>query len=147
MPDGSVYSTTDPTGSTPHHHPSLADLEAHYTAAKLPLSYRGWTEDVCGYPVITYKKEQEQFMGGFIDAGQADDIVEQTVARLLERLPAILDSKLRIHPIQAESIVQATTGRTVAQLKNDAIPRGQADDIARAAADYTVEQLAEAGKS
>lgn len=51
-PDGSVYSTSD-NSTTPHHHPSLADLEAYYAGWGWPLTYRGWTEDVAGYPVIT----------------------------------------------------------------------------------------------
>jgi len=50
-PDGSVYSTSDLT-NTPHHHPDLADLEAFYAYYGMTLTYRGWTEDVAGYPVI-----------------------------------------------------------------------------------------------
>jgi hypothetical protein len=50
-PDGSAYSTSD-NSSTPHHHPDLADLEAYYAGWGWPLTYRGWTEDVAGYPVI-----------------------------------------------------------------------------------------------
>lgn len=52
MPDGSVYSTSD-NSTTPHHHPDLADLEAFYAGWGWPLTYRGWTEDVAGYPVMT----------------------------------------------------------------------------------------------
>lgn len=44
-PDGSVYSTSDPS-TTPHHHPNLAHLEAYYAYYGVPLTYRGWTEDV-----------------------------------------------------------------------------------------------------
>jgi len=158
-PDGSVYSTTDPYRLTPVHHPSLADLEARYAAAGLPLTYRGWTEDIAGTPVVKYSgglaaqgtttpKAEEEFMGGKIDAGQANDIVEQTVERLLDRMPDVLDNRVRIHPIQAESIVRATTGRVVAILRGDKIDAGQADDIARASAEYVREELAaqEAGK-
>lgn len=50
-PDGSVYSTSD-LKNTPHHHPNLEDLEAYYAYYGMPLSYRGWTEDVAGYPVL-----------------------------------------------------------------------------------------------
>jgi hypothetical protein len=50
-PDGSVYSTSD-NSTIPHHHPSLADLEDFYAGWGWPLTYRGWTEDVAGYPVI-----------------------------------------------------------------------------------------------
>jgi hypothetical protein len=52
MPDGSVYSTSDLT-NTPHHHPDLADLERYYAYYGMNLTYRGWTEDVQGIPVIT----------------------------------------------------------------------------------------------
>jgi hypothetical protein len=50
-PDGAVYSTSD-LGSTPHHHPSLGDLGAYYAYYGMPLTYRGWTEDVEGTPVV-----------------------------------------------------------------------------------------------
>lgn len=52
MPDGTVYSTSD-NSNTPHHHPSLAELESYYAGWGWPLTYRGWTEDVQGTPVIT----------------------------------------------------------------------------------------------
>jgi hypothetical protein len=54
MPDGTVYSSTNPNSTVPRRHPSIADLMAVYAAAGLPLTYRGWTEDVCGYRVVTY---------------------------------------------------------------------------------------------
>jgi hypothetical protein len=50
-PDGSVYSTTDPYGYTPHHHPNIADLLNAY-AANNPLTFLGWTEDVEDTPVL-----------------------------------------------------------------------------------------------
>lgn len=50
-PDGTVYSTSDLT-ATPHHHPDLADLERYYAYYGMPLTWRGWTEDVEGTPVI-----------------------------------------------------------------------------------------------
>lgn len=50
-PDGSVYSTSDLT-TTPHHHPDLTDLENYYAYYGMALTYRGWTEDVAGYPVL-----------------------------------------------------------------------------------------------
>jgi len=51
-PDGSVYSTSNPYGTTPRHHPNLADLIYVYSFDN-PLTYLGWTEDVEGTPVIT----------------------------------------------------------------------------------------------
>jgi hypothetical protein len=53
MPDGSVYSTSD-LSNVPHHHPSLADLEAYYAYYGMTLTYRGWTEDVQDVPVIAF---------------------------------------------------------------------------------------------
>ena len=84
-------------------------------------------------------ESEEDFMGGKIDAQQAEDIVQAVVARVI----AALDGKVKIHPVQAESIVQATTTRTTAAVDalntGKIIDRGQADDIARAAARYTEE--------
>ncbi|UVK58419.1 endolysin [Arthrobacter phage GlobiWarming] len=50
-PDMSVYSTSDLV-NVPHHHPDLADLEAYYAYYGMNLTYRGWTEDVAGFPVM-----------------------------------------------------------------------------------------------
>jgi hypothetical protein len=50
-PDGSCYSTSD-LSNTPYHHPSLAHLEWFYAYYGMALTYRGWTEDVEGTPVI-----------------------------------------------------------------------------------------------
>lgn len=50
-PDGSVYSTTHPTATTPTHHPDMADLFRAY-ARYNPLTYLGWTEDVEDTPVV-----------------------------------------------------------------------------------------------
>lgn len=57
-PDGSVYSTSD-NSTIPHHHPNLQDLEDYYAGWGWPLTYRGWTEDVAGYPVITTNNEDD----------------------------------------------------------------------------------------
>jgi hypothetical protein len=152
-PDGSVFSTSD-NGTTPHHHPDLADLEAYYEGWGWSLSYRGWTEDVCGFPVITTaggilpagtitEENEDDFMAGLIDAAQAEAIAQRAAALVFEKL----DNKVRINALQAESIVQATTARTVDGV--DALNTGklisarQADDIARAAARYSEQ---EAGK-
>jgi len=51
MADGSVYSTSD-LGRTPHHHRDLADLEAYYAHYGIPLTYRGWTEDIPGAAAV-----------------------------------------------------------------------------------------------
>jgi hypothetical protein len=142
-PDGSIYSTSSPTGTTPTHHPNLADLFVAYSRYN-PLTYLGWTEDVAGYPVVAGQgtittqstPTQEDFMGGQIDAVQAESMVQETVNRVI----AALNGRLVINPQQAEDIVQATTGRVVSVLKDQPIDRQQADDIARAAARYNQER-------
>jgi hypothetical protein len=50
-PDGSVYSTSTLT-NTPYHHPTLTHLENFYAYYGMNLTYRGWTEDIAGYPVV-----------------------------------------------------------------------------------------------
>jgi hypothetical protein len=56
-PDGRIYSTTHPTRLTPTVHPNLADLMRVYANAGLPLTYLGWTEDVCDYLVVKFVPE------------------------------------------------------------------------------------------
>jgi hypothetical protein len=48
-PDGSVYSTSDPS-NTPHHHPSLDHLLSYYS--RLEPTFLGWTEDIEGVAVV-----------------------------------------------------------------------------------------------
>lgn len=48
-PDGSVFSTSDPS-NTPHHHPNLDHLLSYYRA--LRPTYLGWTEDIEGVAVV-----------------------------------------------------------------------------------------------
>jgi hypothetical protein len=43
QPDGSIWSASHPTRTTPVHHSSLADIERYYNGR---LTYLGWTEDV-----------------------------------------------------------------------------------------------------
>lgn len=52
-PDGAVWSTSD-NDTTPHRHPDMDDLEAFYAGWGWPLTYRGWTEDVQGTPVMSW---------------------------------------------------------------------------------------------
>jgi len=152
-PDGTVFSTSD-LGSVPHQHLDLSDLMNYYARYDMTLTYLGWTEDVAGYPVLAADginpqgtitpqastESEEDFMGGFIDKQQAEDIAK----RAAELVLAALDGKVKIHPVQAESIVKATTARTVdgvdARNKGKLINAQQADDIARAAARYTEEE-------
>lgn len=50
-PDGSIYSTSDPS-TIPHHHPNLADLMGYYAYYGLPLTYLGWSEDIENVRVV-----------------------------------------------------------------------------------------------
>jgi murein DD-endopeptidase MepM/ murein hydrolase activator NlpD len=88
----------------------------------------------------THTDSQEDFMGGMIDASQAEDIAQRAAALVVEAL----NGRVLINPVQAESIVQATTERTVegvdARNQGKQIDRQQADDIARAAAQYNQEK-------
>jgi hypothetical protein len=117
-PDGSVYSTTDPVALTPVHHPDLADLEARYAGAGLPLTYRGWTEDIAGTPVVQYSalaaqgtttpKAEGKFMAetDFINKDQAEDIAKRAAVLVLAGIGPLLDKKLRVNVNQAEDIAQ-----------------------------------------
>lgn len=51
MPNGNVYSTSD-NNNTPHLHPDLEDLERYYAYYGMPLTYRGWTEDIENVSVV-----------------------------------------------------------------------------------------------
>lgn len=51
-PDGRVYSTSNLNPNPLKVHPNVADVEAYYARYGFTLTYRGWTEDVAGYPVI-----------------------------------------------------------------------------------------------
>lgn len=87
MADGSVYSTSDNT-NVPHHHPSLEDLEAYYARYDMPLFYRGWSEDVAGFPVINLDGINPQ---GSITLSQEDDVVTETdVAAIAAATVALL---------------------------------------------------------
>lgn len=92
MRDGSVYSTSDLNPTPLHHHPSLADLEAYYAYYNVPLTYRGWTEDVAGTPVIvdngsaaiapqgTIEKEIKDIMTAAEDAART--LLKMNIARM-----------------------------------------------------------------
>lgn len=55
-PDGTVYSTSNLAPHPLKHHPNIADVEAYYARYGSTLTYRGWSEDVAGFPVITEKE-------------------------------------------------------------------------------------------
>jgi len=95
MPDGSVYSTSDNT-NTPHHHPDLADLEAFYAAWGWPLTYRGWTEDVAGFPVITEGGIAAQ---GTIKSGDILDMANEEQLNRLLRAADRINGVVRDAPV------------------------------------------------
>lgn len=114
-PDGSVYSTSD-LSNTPHHHADLADLEAYYAYYGMPLTYRGWTEDVQGIPVIAQSglaamgtitqeaelsaaevKEIKEYIhavmiGGYTSAGKTHPGVGMVVEENQRRIAAVPDA-------------------------------------------------------
>jgi hypothetical protein len=133
-PDGSVYSTSNLNPNPVKHHPSIADVEAYYAYYGMTLTYRGWTEDVAGYPVIsldsgsigfdsiptppapvqedTLSAEEVLTIQGFINTLQdnlqkSEEVTEAMIAQLAARL----DKGIVISRTQAEDIVAATTAR------------------------------------
>lgn len=103
MPDGSVYSTSDLT-NTPHHHPNLADLEAYYAHYKMNLTYRGWTEDVCGWPVISL--DGGIAAQGSIEIPQEEDDLASSVDRIYEFTTTLFR---QYHEASIAKIYQFTT--------------------------------------
>jgi hypothetical protein len=51
QPDGTVWSASSPTDTTPVHHASMDDLESYYSGK---LTYLGWSEDVEDTPIISF---------------------------------------------------------------------------------------------
>ena len=72
-PDGSVFSTSD-NSTVPHHHPNLADLMNYYAAADLPLTYRGWTEDIEGVTVVDLGSASMGYDGEITEPTEEDDM-------------------------------------------------------------------------
>jgi hypothetical protein len=67
-PDGRVYSTSNLNPNPVKVHPNLADVEAYYARYNMTLTYRGWSEDVAGFPVIT----EGDFLMALTDQQQKD---------------------------------------------------------------------------
>lgn len=86
-PDGSVYSTSNLDPNPVKHHPSIADVEAYYAYYGMTLTYRGWTEDVAGYPVISLDSINFDSTTPEVDMPITDDdalkVAKATVALLM----------------------------------------------------------------
>lgn len=95
-PDGSCWSTSDPS-TIPRHHPNLANLEWYYAKYGQALTYRGWTEDVEGTPVITLEEEDM-----IVDVNPVQ--AEAIAARAAELVIAALNGKMLINRGQADDI-------------------------------------------
>lgn len=134
-PDGSVYSTSNLKPNPVKHHPSISDVEAYYAYYGMTLTYRGWTEDVAGYPVIsldtgsigfdsitptpapapqedTLSAEEVLTIQGFINTLQdnlqkSEEVTQTQNAQIAARL----DKGIVISRAQAEDIVAATVAR------------------------------------
>lgn len=119
------YNYNTPTFGCANPNPFMGELAA---AGSISLASAGEGS--------THTQLQEDFMGGTIDAQQAEDIAQRAAALVVEAL----NGRVLINPVQAESIVQATTERTVegvdARNQGKQIDPQQADDIAQAAARY-----------
>jgi hypothetical protein len=106
-PDGRVYSTSD-LGNTPHLHPDLADLEAYYAYYGMNLTYRGWTEDVAGYPVMAPTIQAESsatkpFQEETLSAAEVQEIKEYVHALLVKGYTSGGQAKPGIADIVAEN--------------------------------------------
>ena len=82
-PDGSVYSTTSPTGNRATHHRSLADLYNAY-APYNPLTWRGWTEDISGVRVV--QETQLSYESVTPTPVQEDTVTPEQMDQLIIRL-------------------------------------------------------------
>ena len=150
-PDGSIYSTSDPYGYTPHHHPSMADLLQTY-ARNNPLTYLGWTEDVEGTPVITLEDT--------LSAADAQNIIDSVQAmfnhavdeRLLKEMPGRVWSEPIDYrnPVTGELVPKGTTPETVLSyvdtntaklLTSENILSSIPDNLAQQVLDGLVERL------
>lgn len=49
QPDGSIWSSSSPTATSPVHHASLEAIQSYYGGR---LTYLGWTEDIEDIPVV-----------------------------------------------------------------------------------------------
>lgn len=74
QPDGTVWSASHPTDTTPVHHESMQDIETYYGGR---LGYLGWTEDLSGELVIDLDQSSipAPVVGGVaqLEAVQEDD--------------------------------------------------------------------------
>jgi hypothetical protein len=111
-PDGSVYSTSD-LSTTPHHHPDLADLEDYYAYYGMTLTYRGWTEDVAGYPVLT----KETFMA-LTDAQQLKLLQDVAFIKSeLENINTAGGKKVRFRDFFVQGVRAAQESRDILKAK------------------------------
>lgn len=140
-PDGSCYSTST-LGSTPYHHPNLAHLEAFYAYYGMTLTYRGWTEDVAGYPVITYGGLAAQ---GTItetenDVGTVESITDKVALDIEGYVDSAIDNNQKIREIQQSVAFQEKF--SVRMLEAIAAQQGVTVDSKAIAADIRAELAA-----
>lgn len=92
-PDGRVYSTSNLNPNPLKIHPNVADVEAYYARYGFTLTYRGWTEDVAGTPVVGLNTpptkdddmplSEKEFDRIFANSnGNADRVINDTRAQL-----------------------------------------------------------------
>lgn len=85
---------------------------------------------------ITYASTEEIDMA--IPATQAEDIAQRAAALVIAWMEK---GNVKIHPVQAESIVAATTDRVTANLKGDKLAISQADGTAQSVINLLAQKL------
>lgn len=119
-----VYSTSNLNPNPLKHHPSIADVEAYYAYYGVPLTYRGWTEDVAGYPVIV---EDD-------DMPTAKEIADEIFNRTFARQGDGMSGEVNLGAIVAwyDANNAATAANAANQVLNGPLPWAGFDGSGRA---------------
>lgn len=88
-PDGRIWSTTNAGQYTPRIHPDLDDLMGVYARAGLPLTYRGWTEDI---ETVTVVDAGSLSYAGEIITPQEDELSAAEVNQIIAHIDARFDN-------------------------------------------------------
>lgn len=86
---GEVWSTTNAGQYTPRIHPNLDDLMGVYARAGLPLTYRGWTEDI---ETVTVVDASSLSYAGEITTPKEDELSIDAVNQIITHIDARFDN-------------------------------------------------------